>query len=239
MEPPILALVDELTAELFGDGSPADSVKRYARKLPVLVICELLGPPAADRPRFIIWVTSLTRITGLIVFLRMITNTKPMKRYLAGCLQTACANGGGLIAELVHVEQEGGRISDQGMVARVILLLGAGSETITHLISGSVYELLRVPKLREWLEDDPGRAPLAIEEFLRFISPVQFTKPRFVRREITLGGVRLKKVDKIMAMLAAADFDPEANPHADTLDLARRPNRHLSFGTRIHFCTGH
>ena len=87
-----------------------------------------------------------------------------------------------MIAELVRVEKEGGRISGQEMVAMVFLLLGAGSETTTHLISGSVYELTRDPKLRDWLEEDWSRANLAIEEFLRFVSPVQFTKPRFVGR---------------------------------------------------------
>jgi cytochrome P450 len=124
-------------------------------------------------------------------------------------------------------------------VAMVFLLLGAGSETTAHLISGSVHELLRTPHLRDWLEDDWSRATLAVEEFLRFVSPVQFTKPRFVGKDIELGGVRLRKGDRIMAMLAAANFDPEANPHAETLDLARRPNRHLAFGTGIHFCLGH
>ena len=77
----------------------------------------------------------------------------------------------------------------------VFLLLGAGSETTTHLISGSVYELLRNPSLRDWLEEDWSRGNLAIEEFLRFVSPVQFTKPRYVRHDVELGGVRVKKGD--------------------------------------------
>ena len=90
--------------------------------------------------------------------------------------------GEGLIAELVRVETEGGRISGEEMVSMVFLLLGAGSETTTHLISGSVYELLKDPALRDWLAEDWSRASLAIEEFLRFVSPVQFSKPRFVRQ---------------------------------------------------------
>ena len=126
------------------------------------------------------------------------------------------------------------------MVAMVFLLLGAGSETTTHLISGSVYELTRAPKLRDWLKEDWSRANLAIEEFLRFVSPVQFSKPRFIRKDIELGGVRLKTGDKIMAMLAAANaMDPEANPRPETLDLERRPN-HLSRSVRGSiFCLGH
>jgi cytochrome P450 len=147
--------------------------------------------------------------------------------------------GEGLIAELVRVEKEGGRISPREMVAMVFLLLGAGTETTTHLISGSVYELARNAKLRDRLAEDWSRADLAIEEFLRFVSPVQFTKPRFVRRDVDLAGVAVRKGDKIMAMLAAANMDPDANRQPERLDLARQPNRHLAFGTGIHFCLGH
>jgi cytochrome P450 len=93
--------------------------------------------------------------------------------------------------------------------------------------------------LRDWLEEDWNRANLAAEEFLRFITPVQFTKPRFVRKDVELCGVRLRKGEKIMPMLAAANLDPQANPHPEKLDLARKPNRHLAFGTGIHFCLGH
>ena len=90
-----------------------------------------------------------------------------------------------------------------------------------------------------WLAADWSRAGLAVEEFLRFISPVQFSKPRFVRQDTDLCGVRLRQGDKIMAMLGAANFDPAANQHAENLDLQRRPNRHIAFGTGIHFCLGH
>jgi cytochrome P450 PksS len=240
MEPRILAIADGLAAELFADANPADLVERYARQLPLSVICELLGLPSADRPRFIAWAQNLTRLTGVVGFLRMLAGIGPMRRYLEGQLQRARETGGeGLIAELVCVEKEGGRIRGEEMVAMVFLLLGAGSETTTHLISGSVYELTRAPELRDWLTQDWSRATLAIEEFLRFVSPVQFTKPRCVRRDVELAGVHLKKGDRIMAMLAAANMDPGANLHPEKLDLTRKPNRHLSFGTGIHFCLGH
>ena len=240
MEPRILAIADELAGELFADGSPADLVDRYARKLPLSVICELLGLPLADRPKFTAWASGFTRFTGTIGLLSLVPNILAMRRYLEGQLETVRAKGGtGLIAELVRVEKEGGQISRDEMVAMVFLLLLAGHETTTHLISGSVFELLPNPGLRDWLEQDWSRAGLAVEEFLRFISVVQFTKPRFVRKDIDLGGVRLRKGDKIMPMLAAANFDPQSNPHPEKLDLARKPNRHLAFGTGIHFCLGH
>lgn len=240
MEPHILAIAEELADQLFTDGTPADIVERYARRLPLSVICELLGLPEADRPKFIAWTSSFTRIPGAFGFLGLIPAIAAMKRYLEGRLEIARAQGGeGLIAELVRVEKEGGRISAREMVAMVFLLLGAGSETTTHLISGSVYELTRNPRLRDWLTEDWGRVTLAIEEFLRFISPVQFTKPRFVRKDVDLGGVRVSKGEKIMVMLAAANMDPEVFDHPERLDLERRPNPHLAFGTGIHFCLGH
>jgi cytochrome P450 len=240
MEPRIASLAEALAAELFADGSPADLVERYARKLPLSVICELLGLPTADRPRFIAWANTLTRITGVISVLRLLGGLRPMRRYLEARLEAARTQGGeGLIAELVRVEKAGGRIGAEEMLAMVFLLLGAGSETTTHLISGSTYELIKTPELRDWLCEDWSRINLAIEEFLRFVSPVQFSKPRFVGRDMDLGGIRLKQGDRIMAMLAAANMDPAANLHPESLDLSRRPNQHLSFGTGIHFCLGH
>ena len=240
MEPRILTIAGELADELFSDGSPADIVKRYARKLPLSVICEVLGLPEADRPKFIAWTNSFTRLTGIIGFLGLILAIAAMKRYLEARLETARLQGGeGLIAELIRVEKEGEQISAREMVAMVFLLLGAGTETTTHLISGSVHELARNPMLRDWLIEDWSRANMAIEEFLRFISPVQFSKPRFVRADTDLGGVRVSKGETIMAMLAAANMDPEANDHPERLDLERTPNRHLAFGTGIHFCLGH
>jgi cytochrome P450 len=240
MQPHIRALADDLADKLFANGSPADIVERYARMLPLSVICELLGLPAADRPKFIAWANTVARLANIFDFLRMIGGLSRMKRYLEERLRHARVHGGeGLIAELVRVEAEGGRISSDEMVAMVFLLLGAGSETTTHLISGSVYELLKNPALRERLAQDWSRLGLAVEEFLRFVSPVQFSKPRFVRRDIELGGVRLKKGERIMVMIAAANMDPQANDDPERLDLQRRPNRHMSFGTGIHFCLGY
>jgi cytochrome P450 PksS len=159
---------------------------------------------------------------------------------MAARVQAARQQGGeGLIAELVRVEMEGGRITPDEMVSMLFLLLAAGSDTTTHLISGSVYELLKTPERRDWLAQDWSRVGLAIEEFLRFVSPVQFSKPRYVRQDIELDGVSLKKGDRIMAMIVAANLDPAANENPGRLDLERRPNRHLSFGTGIHFCLGH
>jgi cytochrome P450 PksS len=240
MEPRIQALGDELADELFAEGSPADLVERFARKLPLSVISELLGLPPADRPKFTAWAAGFTRLTGALGFLAMIPNIVAMKRYMERHLETVRRDGGeGLIAEIVRVEQDGGQIRPDEIVAMVFLLLLAGHETTTHLISASTHELLRNPDLRDWLAEDWSRVDLAVEEFLRFLSPVQFTKPRYVRKDIELGGVRLRRGEKVMVMLAAANMDPAANPHPERLDLQRKPNRHIAFGTGIHFCLGH
>jgi cytochrome P450 PksS len=104
---------------------------------------------------------------------------------------------------------------------------------------GATFELLQDPAQRSRLTSDWNGLSLAIEEFLRFVSPVQFSKPRYVREDLVLDGVSLKKGDRVMAMIVAANLDPAANDHSEKLDLVRRPNRHLSFGTGIHFCLGH
>jgi cytochrome P450 PksS len=204
------------------------------------VICELLELPLADRPTFSAWANGFTRFTGALGFLGTLPHVMAMKRYIERHIGMVHERGGtGLIAEILRVESDGGQISHDEIVSMVFLLLLAGHETTTHLISGSVFELLKNPDLRDWLEQDVGRFDLAVKEFLRFITPVQFTKPRYVRRDVELGGVRLRKGDKVMPMLAAANMDPVANPHPERLDLQRKPNRHVAFGTGIHFCLGH
>jgi cytochrome P450 len=240
MEPRILLLAGKLAETLFAEGSPADLVRRFARELPLSVICELLGLPQDDRPKFSAWASRLTRASGPIGFLGMIPALVTMKRYMGQQLDIARERGGeGLIAELVRVERDGGRISRNEMVSMLFLLLFAGHETTTHLISGSVRELLLNPDLRDWLTEDWSRTEPAVEEFLRFVSPVQFTKPRVVRKDMAFGGVALRKGDRIMPMLTAANLDPGANPHPEELDPERKPNRHMAFGAGIHFCLGH
>jgi cytochrome P450 len=209
--------------------------------LTLSVICELLGLPLADRPKFMAWADRVSGVaSSALGLLRVVPSLAAMKRYLERRLEYARKVGGeGLIAELVRAEKEGARLSRNEMVPMVYFLLVAGHESTTHLISGSVFELAKNPGLRDWLAEDWSRADLALEEFLRFVSPVHFSKPRFVRQDMDLDGARLKSGDQIMAMLVAANMDPAANVLPEKLDLERRPNRHISFGTGIHFCLGH
>ena len=181
--------------------------------MPLTVICELLGLPPADRPKFIAWTRGFTRLTGVVGFFKVVPAMSAMKRYLEQQLHDARETGGeGLIAELVRVEQEGGRITPEEMVAMVFLLLGAGTETTTHLISGAAFELMREPRLRDWLQEDWSRANLAVEELLR--SSRRFSSPSRASCATTSSlAEQLKKGEKVMAMLAAANMDPAANEH--------------------------
>jgi cytochrome P450 PksS len=194
MAPRIRAIADDLAGDLFSQGSPADLVARYARVLPLSVICELLGLPPADRAKFMAWTALATSASSARAFVRMAPTVAAITRYLQRRFEHARKFGGeGLIVDLVRVKKEGAPITRDEMVVMVFVLLLAGHETTMHLISGSVFELTKNPKLRDWLEEDWSRADLAIEEFLRFVSPVQFSKPRFVRQDTELGGVHLKK----------------------------------------------
>jgi len=240
MEPRIRVIADELAGDLFAQGSPADLVSRYARMLPLSVICELLGLPLADRPKFMAWAGRATGVSSTLGFFRLVPTIAAMKRYLERHLEYARKVGGeGLISELVRVEKEGVRLSRDEMVAMVFLLLLAGHETTTHLISGSVFELAQNPPLRDWLAQDWSRANLAVEEFLRFVSPGAILEAavRAAGHGSWWRPAQTRRSDH--GHVGSANLDPAANEAPEKLDLERRPNHHMAFGTGIHFCLGH
>jgi cytochrome P450 PksS len=240
LEPSVQQTADDLAAGLFTEGSEADLIMRFARQLPLSVICELLGIPNHDRERFSNWASSLTTVGSMIGFLRAFGPVGKMTRYVeAEINRQRAAPGDGLIGQLVQMQADGEAISDDEMVAMVFLLLIAGHETTTHVISGGVYELLCNDEQRKWLLEDEAHIALAVEELLRFVSAVQFTKPRNVRRDVVIEGVQLRKGDVVMAMIVAANGDPEAIECPHDFDLNRKPNRHVAFGAGPHFCLGH
>ena len=129
MEPHIEAIADELADQLFAEGSPADLVEGYARKLPLSVICELLGLPLQDRAKFSAWASGFTRFNGALGFLGMMPKIFAMRRYVERHFETVRRQGGeGLIAEIVRVEQDGVQISPNEIVSMVFLLLFAGTK---------------------------------------------------------------------------------------------------------------
>jgi cytochrome P450 len=231
-------LCDGLLAGLAGR-ERVDLLQEWARPLPVAVICELLGLPDEDRPKFTRWVKTLFRsvsLFGMLLALPTIFRLlKYLRRHFEQCRQQPRP---GLMTALVQAEQEGDKLSEDELLAMAFLLLFAGFETTVHLLSGGTLALLKAPEQKERLLNDWAGLPPAVEELLRFVSPVQMSEPRYAIRDLEFHGQSLRRGDYIVAWLGAANADPARFPDPDKLDLARSPNPHVGFGSGIHFCLG-
>lgn len=248
MRPRIGAIADRMLEDFAeaaaANGGVADLVGHVARPFPLAVICELLGIREADRPMLMRWVAGITEVGSPLRFLLALPGLKKLIRYLQGEIE-ACraAPREGLISDLVQAEVDGQTLTDNEMLSMVNLLFIAGHETTVHLISGGVIALLRHPEQKARLLADRGGESSkamgdAVQELLRWVCPVQMTKPRHVAADRDFHGAALKRGDYVMGVLAAANRDPAAFADADALDLTRHPNRHLSFGAGMHFCLG-
>lgn len=240
LEPEIESLANEMVAQLFNETDEVDLVTTFARRFPLAVICELLGLPKQDRQKFATWAEGFTRINGVLDFIKLVPRLKAMTKYIKGRVEEARVSGGkGLIAELVVSQDQNNDMSDDELIAMVFLLLIAGHETTTHLISGGLLALLQNEDQKKWLCEDWDRVNIAVEELLRFVTPVQMSKPRYAFANSEIGGVQVKKGELIMALFTAANFDEQLIEDPHLLKLDRKPNRHIAFGSGIHFCLGH
>lgn len=240
LEPEIESLANEMVAQLFNETDEVDLVTTFARRFPLAVICELLGLPKQDRQKFATWAEGFTRINGVLDFIKLVPRLKAMTKYIKGRVEEARVSGGkGLIAELVVSQDQNNDMSDDELIAMVFLLLIAGHETTTHLISGGLLALLQNEDQKKWLCEDWDRTNIAVEELLRFVTPVQMSKPRYAFANSEIGGVQVKKGELIMALFTAANFDEQLIEDPHLLKLDRKPNRHIAFGSGIHFCLGH
>jgi cytochrome P450 len=216
-----------------------DLLEEWARPLPVAVICELLGLPDEDRPKFTRWVKALFRsvsLSGVLLALPSLFRLqKYLRRHFEQCRQRPRP---GLMTALVQAEQDGDKLSEDELLAMAFLLLFAGFETTVHLLSGGSLALLKTPEQKERLLNDWSLLPPAVEELLRFVCPVQMSEARYVVRDLDFHGQSLRRGDSIVAWLGAANADPARFPNPEKLDLSRSPNPHLSFGSGIHFCLG-
>jgi cytochrome P450 PksS len=219
--------------------SPVDLVEGLARPLPLTVICELLGLPEEDRPQFRRWVQALMSVTSLWGAVRFLPGLFQLvgyfKRHFAQCRREPRQ---GLMTALVQAEQDGDQLSENELLAMAFLLLVAGHETTVHLIGGGVLALLEAPEQKARLQADWSLAPSAVEELLRFVSPVQVAKPRYVRRDLEFHGRALLRGEILIPMLGSANADPARFEDPERMDIARAPNPHVAFGTGMHFCLG-
>jgi pimeloyl-[acyl-carrier protein] synthase len=241
LRPRVEELVAGLLDEAAGTGA-MDVVEGLAYPLPVTVICELFGVPEADRDRFRAWSRGLVHLLDPLVasdaLERALRARQALRGYLGGLIAERRAHpAGDLLTALIAAEDQGHQLTEAELVSMCVLLLVAGHETTVNLIANGMLALLRDPEARARLQADPALARGAVEELLRYDSPVQFTS-RHALEDLDVGGRRVRAGETVVAVLGAANRDPAQFPDPDRLDLARAPNRHLAFGGGIHFCLG-
>ena len=238
MKPLITQIADRLLDRLEAKGK-VDLMSEFCRDLPLSVICAVLGLPEQDHDRFKRWLGGLTDTANIGAIIRAVPGVVRVVRYLR---RVSRPGGGalldGLVATLRDAETEGQTLSEDELVSMIFLLFGAGQETTTHLIAGGLFALLSHEGERLRLQNDPNLMPTCVEECLRYVSPVQMTKPRFARRDMNWQGQQFRRGDMIAAFLAAANCDPAKFEKPHRFDITRHPNPHLSFGTGVHFCLG-
>lgn len=239
--------MEAITAQLVAaidPGEQVDLVEAVAQPLPVQVISELLGVPTADRPLLLGWSHALARsIEPELLIPDGERADQARARYAFGAyLRQLAAErrrrpGPDLISDLVRTRDREEVLTEDELVATCILLLVAGHETTTSLIGNGTLALLRHPDQLARVAAQPGLGPSAVEELVRYDSPVQLTM-RVARQDADVGGTDVPRGSFVIVLAGAANRDPEAHPDPDRLDVARPPSAHLAFGQGIHFCLG-
>lgn len=217
-----------------------DIVPGLCRRMPLEVIAQLLGIPEKERDTFAQFGGALGEFEGFSSLVRIMWSMTRLRRYLSLLIrQMRHDPHPGLIADLIALEEGNDRLSEEELLAMVFLLLFAGFETTTNLISGAVLALEQNPEQKAWLfEDFDARIERAGEELLRHVSSVAGTKPRIAARDVEIDGYLVKRGEKVMALPIAANYDPKVFENPAELNLNRFPNPHLSFSTGAHFCLG-
>jgi cytochrome P450 len=240
LRPRIEAVVDELLDGVAAGGE-MDLMREFASPLPVAIIAEMLGVAVEDRERFRHWSNEAVRLLGDGTRddrRRALVALDEMRAWLAGEIEGRRQTPrDDLLSGLVAAEEAGDRLTTSELFATCVLLLVAGNETTTNLIGNGVIALLRNPEQLALLRREPQRIAAAIEELLRYDSPVQLTS-RLVLEKSELSGHRFQPGQQIVLLLAAGNRDAARFPDPDRLDVCRDDVRPLSFGHGIHYCLG-
>ncbi len=245
LEPRMIEIADELMDAALEAGE-VDFVQALTYPLPVIVIAEIIGVPASDRAQFKEWSdrTVANLGTGLFVppsadHMRELGKLlKTMEDYFAGLAEERRREPKeDLLTGLVQATHEGSKMTPEEMVRMLVLLLVAGNETTTTLIGNTVLELLAHPEATAELRRDASLIPAAVEEVLRFSSPVQLD-PRRATRDIELHGHTVKENQLVVCWIGSANHDEEMFEAPETFNIHREDNRHLAFGFGPHYCIG-
>jgi cytochrome P450 PksS len=217
-----------------------DLIRDFALPLPSIVIAEMLGVPAADRHAFHRWSNALMSAAhSTWHLLCAVPNILLFLRYLRKSIRKRRLDPqNDLVSALVQAEEAGVRLTEEELVAMFMLLLVAGHETTVNLIGNGMLALLEHPDQVDKLRRDPSLMRSAVEELLRFTSPVDLATERYTREDVTLRGITIPRGEMVVVALTSANRDERQFPNPDTLDLTREPNKHLSFGLGAHFCLG-
>ncbi len=244
MRPHIQEIVDGLLDRV--DGARAmDVIEDLAYPLPVTVICEMLGVPAADQDIFKTWSTDIARSLDAAILPAdsdAIPRGRDARLGLADYFRSLIATRRkdpkpDLLSALIAAEEEGNKLSEGELVSTCMLLLIAGHETTVNLIGNGLLALLQHPDQLRALRDDPGLIQTGVEELLRFDGPVQRTG-RMTTAEVEIGDKRIPRDSVVVSVIGAANRDPKQFADPDRLDVSRKDNRHIAFGFGIHFCLG-
>jgi cytochrome P450 len=229
----ITAIVTQLLDEAASNGH-MDIIDDLAYPLPVIVIAELLGIPPEDRARFKLWSDAAV---GSLSTDNIDPRPEMGEYFLQIFAQRREHPQNDLVSALLNAQVDGEHLTQAEMLSFCILLLVAGNETTTNLIGNALLCLDDFPDAMEALRAEPNLIPSAIEEVLRYRSPVQFTG-RIATSDTIVGGQAIKAGQGIRLLLGSANRDEAQFPNADSFDIRRMPNRHLAFGHGIHFCLG-
>lgn len=240
LEPKIQQIISELMAPHAGNPT-FDVITDLAKPLPAIVIAEMMGVPVKERYKFEHWSEQLIGLTSIrdpgLIREAALANAE-MRDYIAELVERKRGNPGqDLISHLLAAEEDGDTLSLDELLSTCVVLLVAGHETTTRLIGNCMFRLLQHPDQLSDVRSNKDLLAPAIEESLRFDSPVQMTI-RFAKEDMEFRGCQLKKNQVIMLCIGGANHDPQVTPNPDEFSIYRENIQHLSFGHGIHLCLG-
>ena len=239
--PRIQQIVGELLDEVAGKDR-FDLISDFAFPLPVIVIAEMLGIPAQDRDRFNVWSNDIALAVEPILskeeIIRLERSSDELVEYFEDIIELRRQDPqDDMLSALLAAEDEGDRLSHDELLGTLMLLLVAGNETTRSLIGNGMLALLKNPGQLQRLREDSELLDTAIDEMLRYDSPVQFII-RVVLEDMEFRGKSLRAGQRVMILVGAANRDPKVFAQPEVLDISREEKSHLSFGRGIHYCLG-